>query len=111
MTIRFLIDAQLPPGLARRLAARGYQAKHVNRIGMGVTSDAAIWRYTARTGATLITKDEDFAAFAGRNPSGPQVVWIRIGNISNDALWRAIDPQLDEIVQALKAGERIVEVI
>jgi len=57
VTIHFLIDAQLPPGLARRLAARGYPAEHVNRIGMGAAGDNAIWRHAARTGAALITKD------------------------------------------------------
>jgi predicted nuclease of predicted toxin-antitoxin system len=59
----------------------------------------------------LITKDEDFLALSEREESGPQVVWIRLGNISNNALWRAIEPQLNEIVQALNAGERIVEVL
>ena len=111
MTIRFLIDAQLPPGLAQRLTTRGYPAEHVNRVNLGIAGDSAIWRYAARTGATLITKDEDFVALAGREPSGPQVVWIRVGNITNAALWRAIDPLLDEIIQALNAGERIVEVV
>jgi len=109
--IRFLIDAQLPPGLARRLASRGYPAEHVNRVDLGVAADLAIWRYAGRTGATLITKDEDFVALAGREPHGPQVVWVRIGNISNDVLWRTIEPLLDEIVAALNAGERIVEVL
>jgi predicted nuclease of predicted toxin-antitoxin system len=109
--IRFLIDAQLPPGLAQRLTARGYPAEHVNRIALGVASDNAIWRYAARTGATLITKDEDFVALSDQDASGPQLLWIRLGNISNNALWRALEPQLDQIAQALDAGERIVEVL
>ena len=109
--IRFLVDAQLPPGLARHLTARGHAAEHVNRIGLGNASDGAIWQYAARTGATLVTKDEDYVALAGQEATGPQVVWIRIGNISNDALWRALNPMLDEIVQSLNAGERVVEVI
>jgi predicted nuclease of predicted toxin-antitoxin system len=103
--IRFLVDAQLPPGLAHRLTTRGYPAEH------GIASDRDIWLYAARTAAALVTKDEDFVALAGQGPVGPQVVWIRLGNISNDALWRAIDPQLDEIIHALNAGERIVEVV
>ena len=49
--IRFLIDAQLPPGLARRLAARGFEAEHVNQIGLGPKSDLDIWRYAGRAGA------------------------------------------------------------
>jgi predicted nuclease of predicted toxin-antitoxin system len=104
--IRFLVDAQLPPGLARRLVARGYAAEHVNRIGLGVESDRDIWRYAARTQSILITKDEDFVVLAERDANGPQVVWIRIGNIGNEALWQALDPQLDEITQALDAGRR-----
>jgi predicted nuclease of predicted toxin-antitoxin system len=108
--IRFLIDAQLPPGLARRFASRGYPAEHVNRISLGIATDLAIWRHAARTGATLVTKDEDFVALARRETHGPRVVWVRIGNISNDALWRSIEPSLDEVVEALKSGERIVEV-
>ena len=109
--VRFLIDAQLPPGLAHRLASRGYAAEHVNRIGLGATSDVAIWRHAKQTGASLVTKDEDFVALARSEPAGPQVVWVRLGNIGNDALWRAIDPLWDAIIQALDAGERIVEVI
>jgi len=108
--IHFIIDAQLPPGLAARLQARGYKAEHVNRIGLGNAGDFAIWQYVRANSAVLITKDEDFAAFALRDISGPQVVWLRVGNISNQALWRTVSSALNEILDALKAGERIVEV-
>ncbi len=111
MTVRFLIDAQLPPGLARKLAERGFAAEHVNRIGLGVASDSAIWAYARRAGATLITKDEDFVLFAREKPTGPPVIWVRIGNIANEPLWRAIAPLLDEIVEAVEAGERVIEVV
>jgi predicted nuclease of predicted toxin-antitoxin system len=108
--IRFVIDAQLPPGLAIRLMQRGYLAEHVNRIGLGAAGDIAIWEHTRSIRAILITKDEDFVALALREPSGPQVVWLRIGNISNDALWITISAALDEILKSLELGERIVEV-
>jgi len=78
---------------------------------MGIASDEAIWTHAAHIGAVLITKDEDFAALAAREPSGPQVVWLRVGNIGNEALWRVIEPHLEEIVQALNARERVVEII
>ena len=109
--MRFLIDAQLPPALAQQLAARGHQAEHVSRVGLRGASDDAIWQYAARAGAILLTKDEDFVALAEKESSGPQVVWVRLGNVTNDALWRAVGPMLDEIVRALNDGERIVEVI
>lgn len=109
--LRFVVDAQLPPGLAAHLNAHGFTAEHVNRIGLGPAPDMAIWEYATHNNAVLITKDADFAALATRHRSGPQVVWIRIGNISNDALWRAMSTALDEVVKALQAGERIIEVI
>jgi hypothetical protein len=38
-------------------------------------------------------------------------VWVRLGNIANNALWKATDPRFDEIIRALNAGEKVVEVI
>lgn len=108
--IRFVIDAQLPPALAVSLSQRGCPSEHVTRIGLGVASDKAIWAYAAQVGAALITKDEDFVAMARAESGGPQVVWIRIGNIANQPLWTALERVLDEIVQSLEAGEAIVEV-
>jgi predicted nuclease of predicted toxin-antitoxin system len=109
--MRFVVDAQLPPGLAAHLRERGHAADHVNRIGLGNASDVAIWQHIRTTGAVLITKEEDFVAFALRDQAGPQLVWLRVGNISSHALWRTISAALDEILDALKSGERIVEVV
>jgi hypothetical protein len=58
--VRFLIDAQLPPALARRLVALGHLADHVADIGMEAAADRAIWRKAAELDAVIITKDEDF---------------------------------------------------
>ncbi|EQD33994.1 hypothetical protein B2A_12866, partial [mine drainage metagenome] len=41
--MRFLVDAQLPPALARLLEDRGHQAEHVLDCGLERASDAAIW--------------------------------------------------------------------
>jgi predicted nuclease of predicted toxin-antitoxin system len=108
--MRFVIDAQLPPGLGGHLAREGHIADHVNRVGLGGADDPEIWTYCRRTGAVLITKDDDFVALAQRDAAGPQIVWIRLGNIANDALWGALKAVLGEILEALKAGDRVVEV-
>lgn len=109
--LRFLIDAQLPPGLALHLIQRGYIADHVNRIGLAVATDEAIWSYARHEGATLITKDEDFISLSQNDPSGPQIIWIRLGNIGNEALWRILAPIFPDITKSLQDGERIIEVL
>lgn len=111
MSLRFLVDAQLPPTLALRLSALGHEARHVNRIGLGEATDGAIWSHAAKRGAVLVTKDEDFVALARRDPGGPAVIWVRIGNTTNDALWRALEPVFPQIVSALERGERIIELV
>ena len=110
MKPRFLIDAQLPPALAERLAAAGFKASHVDRIGLGGASDLAIWRQAPALADALITKDIDFVQLARSDALGVAVIWIRIGNVTNAALWRVLEPALPEIVAALRAGERIVEI-
>ena len=43
--MRFVVDAQLPPALARLLAQRGHHAEHVADIGLRNANDTPIWRY------------------------------------------------------------------
>jgi len=52
----------------------------------------------------------DFAAMRTHAARGPAVVWLRPGNVTNDALIAAIVAALPEIAAAIKAGERLVEV-
>lgn len=109
--MRFLVDAQLPPALARWLESKGYPAEHVTDVRMTAASDAAIWDRAIKTGAYIITKDEDFAI--RRNFSTmpcPAVVWLRIGNTRKRELLRWMEPLLPRIVQALEQGETLVEI-
>jgi hypothetical protein len=63
--MRFLVDAQLPPALARWLAAKGHEAEHVADRRRGAATDSAIWDYALEAAAAIVTKDEDFAQGAG----------------------------------------------
>jgi predicted nuclease of predicted toxin-antitoxin system len=40
--MRFLVDAQLPPALARWRAEQGHQAEHVADINLAAASDGTI---------------------------------------------------------------------
>lgn len=107
--MRFLVDAQLPPALARRIEARGHEAEHVADRGMASASDDTIRRYAERAGAVIVTKDEDFAVHHILS-SGPAIVWLRVGNTRRSALLQRMDNELGTIVSALQRGETLVEV-
>jgi predicted nuclease of predicted toxin-antitoxin system len=108
--VRFLIDAQLPPALARWLSEAGHEAEHVEDAGLREAEDTLIWRHALDNKAVLITKDEDFAARARQSRNSPVVVWLRIGNVSNRALRHAFLPQLPQILAWIEQGVPVLEV-
>jgi predicted nuclease of predicted toxin-antitoxin system len=108
--VRFVVDAQLPPALARWLVAQGHEASHVLDHGMLEAGDTAIWGEAERLGAVIVSKDEDFVHLRTLRPDGPALVWVRVGNTTRRELLAWFADLLPEIEQALLAGERVIEV-
>jgi predicted nuclease of predicted toxin-antitoxin system len=108
--MRFLVDAQLPPALARWLSDRGHDAQHVCDIELDAASDHVVWSHAERHAAVLITKDEDFAAMALRAHRGPAIVWLRLGNTTRSEILAVFEDMLPRITALLERGERIVEI-
>lgn len=108
--MRFLVDAQLPPALARWLVERGHDATHVHAIGMAEASDRAIWERAAQLGAVVVTKDEDFVTLRLTRRDGPAVLWIRLGNTRRAKLLTAMEALMPPLMAALERGETLVEV-
>ena len=108
--MRFLVDAQLPPALARWLGEHGQSAAAVRDVGLRDSDDGSIWNFSAAGTWIVITKDEDLVARCLGNPAAPAVVWLRIGNCTNRKLFAWLEPILPDILQRLATGERLVEV-
>ena len=104
--MKFLLDAQLPPRLVKALKRAGHATEHVYDCGLLTATDRDIGKYAAKEKAVVITKDADFAAMS----AGSAVVWLRLGNVSNDVLIAAVMAALPEIIAAIEAGEGLVEV-
>lgn len=109
--MRFLVDAQLPPLLARWLTERGHAAEHVFDQGMAAADDRVIWDYALTAGATIITKDEDFAIRRAMAVKGPSVVWLHRGNTRRRELLTWFELRLPAVLVALERGESLVEII
>ena len=108
--MRFLVDAQLPPALARWLGERGLSASPVRECGLRESDDGSIWNFATAGGWTVITKDEDIVARCVGDPAAPAVVWLRLGNCTNPVLVAWLEPFLPEILRRLSAGEKLLEV-
>ena len=110
--MKFLLDAQLPPAVARWLREKGHEAVPARELGLREATDGAIWAYARQNGMAILTKDEDFATRAHHQQAdGPVVVWLRIGNSSNAALRAWLEPRWPGIAQLLAQGSKFVEVV
>ncbi len=109
--MRFLVDAQLPPALARFLSSLGHEAEPVFDVNMNTAEDPEIWAYALSIGAVIITKDEDFMTLALIREPAPAIVWVRIGNTSKQALLKWFEEILPSVEKSLAAEEKLIEVI
>ena len=109
--MRFLVDAQLPPVLARFLREQGHEAGHVEEAGLREAEDDDIWSHAVRQGLVVITKDEDFVLLAAWKEPAPRIVWIRVGNCSNRGLLEWFSPLLPVVADRIEAGERVIEIV
>ena len=108
--MKFLIDHQLPPALARFLRSEGHEVQHVRELGLKEADDAVIWRQALANGQVVVSKDEDFWYLAIAPGSTGRLVWVRIGNCRKRALIETFERRLASIVAALEDGSRIIEI-
>lgn len=108
--MRFLVDAQLPPALARWLASQGHDAVHIADVGLAGASDSAIWAFAQSSSLVIVTKDEDFAQRKILTDGGPVVIWVRLPNTRRRDLLDWFARVLPVILDALDKGETLVEV-
>jgi predicted nuclease of predicted toxin-antitoxin system len=107
--LKFIIDAQLPPALARWIESGGYAAEHVFDVGLNLASDPVIWQRALTEKLVIVSKDEDFVDQSLLTANPPQLVWIRKGNCSNRALLEWLQPLWPDTIKRLEAGEKLVE--
>ncbi len=105
-----VVDAQLPPALARLLVQQGHIASHVEDLGLRHADDNDIWDWALANNAIVFTKDEDFPRRALMSKRAPAIVWLRVGNTSRRALLAWIEPLVTQIEAEVMRGESIIEV-
>lgn len=109
--MRFLVDNQLPPSLAKWLRDAGHDARHVGEIGMDRLDDRELWSRAIAEDSILVSKDEDFLYLANQSGTAGKFLWVRLGDCRNVPLIEAFTKSLAAIEAALESGQRVVELI
>jgi predicted nuclease of predicted toxin-antitoxin system len=101
--VRFLVDAQLPVRLARRLCDDGHDAVHASELPKGNrTTDADINAKADADDRVVVTKDRDFRDSHLLRSTPRRLLIVATGNVSNNGLLALFDRHLDSIVAALE---------
>jgi len=104
--MKFLVDAQLPPGLCEWLQGRGHLAIHVQDLGDEPLTDLRIAAIVEEEQSVLISKDEDFVTL--RLPDRFAFLWLRCGNVSNRGLREWLGGHWASVERRLESGGRLI---
>jgi predicted nuclease of predicted toxin-antitoxin system len=107
--VRFLVDNQLPPALARFIRDDlGCHAVHVTDVGLRDATDEEIWTYASKGGFIVISKDEDFVGLFLSTPSAG-LLWVRVRNCRRAHLLDVFQRSWPSIMDRFDGGENFVE--
>jgi predicted nuclease of predicted toxin-antitoxin system len=106
--VNFLIDAQLPRRLARRLREIGHDTLHTLDLPTrNRTPDREINAIALREDRVVITKDTDFVNSFLLLGQPDKLVLISTGNITNADLEALLLPNVPAIVEALQTNSYV----
>ena len=110
--MKLWLDAQLPPSLAGWINQQGLglEAVAVRALGLRDALDPQIFQAARQANALVMAKDRDFINLLEQNGPPPQVIWLRIGNSSNQGLQETLATTLAPALDLLRNGEPWVEI-
>ncbi|MFT4009396.1 MAG: DUF5615 family PIN-like protein [Nocardioidaceae bacterium] len=99
--MKFLVDAQLPPKLAKFLIDHEHDAVHVLTLPADVrTPDPDVSAAADEQGRVVVSKDDDFRHSHTTTGTPAKLLMVRTGNISNKDLFQLIESRLADIEAA-----------
>lgn len=107
--LRFIVDTQLPPKLARLLSSWGFDAIQTTFFPNGhLLSDAEIIEIAIAEERIVITKDSDFLDNYLLRGTPPSVLLLQFGNIDNTELLLLFQANLASIQRLFETGSGLV---
>ncbi len=105
------IDAQLSPAIAVWIENNfDVESVALRDLGLRDSEDLEIFNAAKTANAVVMTKDSDFVSLLERLDSPPKIIWLTCGNTSNANLKIILSKTLQDAIDFLEHGEKIVEI-
>ena len=100
--MKLLFDENISPKMVTILADVFPDSAHVDRMGLGGSSDAEVWQFAKDNSFILVSKDSDFyeKSILYRHP--PKVIWIRRGNCTNRQIQLLLRNRIEALTEFLR---------
>ena len=109
--MKIWIDAQLSPAIALWIENNfDVQAFALRDLGLRDAEDVEIFDAAKKADAVVLSKDSDFVSLLERFDSPPKIIWLTCGNTSNANLKNILSKTLQDAIDLLENGEKIVEI-
>lgn len=99
----FLIDENVPDGVARAIAARGHEVRLVREHLVAGTPDEVVAAAAADIDAIIVTSDRDFVRIIARRPADNYLRWRRLGRV-------LISCRATQMVSRVEVGGEVIRV-
>jgi predicted nuclease of predicted toxin-antitoxin system len=106
--MKFIIDAQLPSGLANWLSEKGHPSIHTLSLpSKNKSTDLEILEVALTEERIVVSKDSDFYESFILNQKPKKLLLISTGNISNSELQDLLERNLSKIINLFNAHSLI----
>ena len=107
----FWTYAQLSPAIAGWIENNfDVQAFALRDLGLRDAEDLEIFEAAKKSNAVVMTKDSDFVSLLERLDAPPKIIWLTCGNTSNANLRIILSKTLQDAIDFLESGEKIIEI-
>ena len=102
--MKLLLDENLSRKLVAALNPAFPGTSQVSFLGLERASDADIFTYARTSDYVIVTKDSDFAELSALHGIPPQILFLQIGNASNERIQALILARATEIANYFSAN-------
>nr|VFJ90385.1 MAG: Predicted nuclease, contains PIN domain, potential toxin-antitoxin system component [Candidatus Kentron sp. H]VFJ91590.1 MAG: Predicted nuclease, contains PIN domain, potential toxin-antitoxin system component [Candidatus Kentron sp. H]VFJ98181.1 MAG: Predicted nuclease, contains PIN domain, potential toxin-antitoxin system component [Candidatus Kentron sp. H] len=88
--MKLLLDQNISRRIAPGLQADYPGSSQAALLGLELASDAAIWQFALENDFVIVTKDSDFEEMGLIRGSPPKVIWVKLGNVTNQVILSAL---------------------
>jgi len=105
--MKLLFDENLSPKLPRLIESQFPGSVHVRDCGLKGRPDQDVWEYARANGFTIVSKDGDFYQRSLLLGAPPKLVWLGLGNCTQNQLLNLLLKH-EKDIRALEAATESV---